>query len=1126
MKNVVVLASAGTGKTWTLVQEYLLTLLGLVDETSAPCRPDELLAITFTDKAAAEMRARVQAQLAQLIYDPAQHGIVRASALRLGRALPDARSLEALRRMLPHAPVGTFHAFCGRLLREHAFAAGLDPDFAILQPDDERRLLLEVAESVVLDALAQQDAVAADLVARIALRGLWERAGLVEALAAVWTTLAERGLDPAGLPLTAPVLGVDDAVHQLQGALEALRVGAAGQSGQSGQFGQSGSAVRVGSVAQHLEAFMRVRAAPTGALEDEETAVARSFVDLRDAAAGNWGGTSLAELRRGVVDAIDALGASLVDHFTADLAPGVRDLLVELDERQRREKDERGVLGFGDMLVRARDLLRDDKSVRARVKSRFVRVFVDEYQDTSPVQEQILALLLEDKSRGDALGIGPPLPQLRIPAGRAFLVGDPKQGIYGFRGADEEVFARALDGLARSATGELLGLRQSRRSTAGVCAFVNLVGASTLPSYAEEALTPLLDDEIAGTAGERWRLPASPMQGPSGRVLPAVEREALTVARRLRSLVDEGRHRPRDVAVLVRRGRACVPVGRALARLGVPARVIGGDGFFVRPEVLDIVSALALVVDPGDELAVWAVLRSPLVAVPDDQILALYEALPDLRGGLSWPRVVQAAGDDLVQPDVRARVRAFDALLGSIRARLVEQPLTAALDALLDQGGYAAAAAVESDGILRLRHLEKLRALCVGPLGEGLNRISRLLAALDDPPPEPVLYGEIGDDAVSVMTIHQAKGLEFAAVVLADASSSLRVDSADILFDPAAGLAVSPRGRPVARCAPKPSSIGPVPALARVRRARRQRDERELARLLYVALTRAKQAVYIVGEPKKTASSSLLSLIEGARARGEAAFDVLLPTVVVDAAVPPPPSGPDRERPVTTADMAASVPPPAPQSAPRHGAARVSASQLVARADPQLSMGLRVADEVVEDLLPPRAAGRLAHAIIALVATEQPEVLTDSELTRKACIRAARALQALDTPDEIYQRCTRTLCGPLRKLIDEGRILSFEESLVLVTGEVVVEGTADLVARGKSDVVVVEMKLSARAADADATRAQLFSYAAALEQRGWERVRVAAWAIGDEEPVLAVPWGKPARRQLALWLAQIHAHGL
>ena len=905
--NRVVVAGAGTGKTHALVLRYLEALLGLEDGSDdevegerGPRKPERILAITFTDKAASEMRARIQRRLAALLFavrsgdaaglDPVEVALMaRAHQRAVALGVP---VLEALRRSLATAPILTFHAFCARLLREHAIAAGLDPAFELLEPGEERRLLAETAEAAVLDALAdpRRGPVVAELCARIGLRGFGERKGLVECLVGVHQTLAERGLAAEALPLAVEperaVAQVEEALVALAAAIDAVPAATALAAERVARGREGLAAVRAAWLGRRIDGG-RVDGSPEPGGGDDaeegdaEARLASAFQTLQGAVAGGWGGARVADARKALVASVDALGATLVDAWTAELPAAVRTLVSELSARAEREKDARGVLGFGDLLLQARRLLLQAPAVRTRVKRRFDRVLVDEYQDTSPAQEDILALLLEDTRESVVIPTGArPLEIVAPGPGRTFLVGDAKQSIYGFRGADPTVLLRALERV-----GAREELSVSRRSTRPVVELANLVAEHALPLGAlgtdRAALVPLSAARGGeGPAGAHWTVDADSAP-PQLLDLPTDEAEAALVALHLRALLARETRKPRDVCVLVRRSRAATSMARALAAARIPSLVVGGDGFFQRPEVSDLISALALALDPTDELALVTVLRSPLAAVPDDQLLALYEALPGKARGLTWRRARVAAESPLVDPSVRERLRAFDEVLELARARLHHEPLCRALDALVEEGGYGACCAVEDDARLRLANVGKLRALCEVRDESAVVVLLRLVESLDELPQEGLATldeAEEGDadGAVRIMTIHQAKGLEFPVVVLADASSGLRAESDDVLFDVDAGLAVTARGRPIAACEPDaPKDGARLTAMQRVRQRLRQRGEAELARLLYVALTRARDQVFVVGGARR--AFSMHTLLGVVRTLAPDAMAALLP---------------------------------------------------------------------------------------------------------------------------------------------------------------------------------------------------------------------------------------------------------
>lgn len=1104
----VVVAGAGTGKTHALVNAYLFALLGLDGGDGEPRTPARVLAITFTDKAASEMRRRVALRLQALVRDPRADADVNARAEELERKVPETRVLEKMSRQLTGAPICTFHSLCSLLLRDLALNAGIDPGFTLLDPVTELELLAETAEAVVLDRLAAGDEDVAELSARFSLRRLGAGSGLVDALVAVQQKLAERGVTPedihpavlaedAGLRVTELRASADDAIKALW---EAVR----------GADKKSQSSLRGAFLA-----YRRFRALLDASDPDDEHDLARQFLAVRDGLQqARLRGQALVFARDTALSVVQDLGVALCDRVTAPHAAAVRSLLIELEERVRREKDQLGVLAFGDMLLRTRDLLRDDPSVRARVKGRFDRVLVDEYQDTSPVQEDLVALLAEAASRGDRVPKGErAMGKLVLEPGRLFVVGDPKQSIYGFRGADVTVFQHTLDVVTRGTpscppSGEARPLSTSWRSRPPILSLVNQVAMATLPAGGagieirpEDLLQPKREGE--GKAGALWTPVEVGDLGPE-------QAEGIVVGRKVRELLDEGlvvsvggRERPcraGDIAILIRRVKAGAPIVRALAHQGVPAILTGGEGFFQRPEVMDLIAALQLIVEPEDELATLTVLRSPLVAVPDDVLVQLTEGIEGWRRGLSWrdlPAAARAAG---VEERARTRIEALDRLLSSLRAELHRLPASRMVDALVDEGGYALGIGVERDAGERLANVEKLRALCEGRPGDAFRTIHRLWAWLDDPPKESI--ASVADpelDAVRIMTMHQAKGLEFPIVVVADAGSQLPIGGGDIEVDFEVGLAVSHRGRPIDACSWRTGHLATPPAIERVRKRRRSREDAELARLLYVALTRARDFVFVIGEEReqngrRASGLSLRRLLEKGRMADPKAFVSLLPTEKVPARL-----GPPRPLPVTRVPDVDGE-----REQPPMGPVRLVPSAL-AEPLPQQVDALITGGQVIEGNVSARRRGRLSHRLIGRLGELLAAGALPSERdVERAALAGARSLgEEVDAPDTraLLSRVVTTVHGPLRRLVEAGCLLSFEEPVRTTLGpRAVLVGAADLVARGPGFTAVIELKSSRRGAQDPATGVQLGAYARALEQAGEQRVLVAAWVIGDEEP--------------------------
>lgn len=1116
LDNEVVVAGAGTGKTHTLVNAYLFTLLGL-DASREAKSPHRVLAITFTDKAAAEMRRRVALRLGALARNPNEDLAVVERARSLELPLPPPSLAAELESRLPSAPISTFHALCGNLLRDLALHANIDPGFAILDGNDEREILEESAEAVVLDALAEGNPEVASLIARFQLRRVGFGQGVVDGLVAVHQLLAERGLSPRDIrALVTP----EGAQAQLRSRRMALRDAMGALRDES----RGRSAYVTGQVRWVIEAYRNLAAALDDDSPSREFALAQRYHEVREPLARSFGDQAVRILRQSALRQLDEVGAALCDRATAPEAVAVQHLLERLQARVEREKNARGVLGFGDLLLRTRDLLRDLPAVRARVKARFDRILVDEYQDTSPVQEDLVALLAEEPARGDrptkqvAL-----MGQLVLGRGRLFVVGDPKQSIYGFRGADSRIFAHTLrvvtEGTSETPrSGTRRALNRSFRSRPALLHLVNLVadatlgeGAGGVEMAAEDHLLPHRRGGALAGALLMPDLEAAPPMPRSAQVRTFLdEAEAIVVARKARTLLDDALAvgdddrplRARDIAVLVRRMRAAEPIARALAHEGIPSQITGGEGFFARPEVRDVIAALRLVTEPQDELAALTVLRSPLACVPDETWVTLLDGLPRWRKGLNWNQVCEALAARVLPAADQERLERLQALIERLRARLHHSSVARMVDAFIDEGGYDLAIGISKDASERMANLVKLRALAEAMSGDAVSRIGRLWDFLDDPPQEGLASVADPDaDAVRIMTIHQSKGLEFPVVFVADGGSALPSMPCVLDFDATLGLAVSTGSRGIASCAHERSAALPEhrPALERVRRLKKEREMSELSRLLYVALTRARDFVYFVGEERRPGAPSLRRFLERGRARHGDAFERVFPTERM-----PPVAGPRRPLPTTHLPDVTPV-----LELPPRGPLRLVPSALRPASDrdaaPVDETPVRRASEPGPGA---RERGRLAHRLFAAVGEEATPEDLDDPLRVRTLLRAALRAEGEGRPEE-HERLLRdvevTLCGPLRALVREGYVLNFEEPLRLHPSPgAVLYGSADLVARAPDALLVIDLKSSAAAARSSATRLQLVAYASALSRDTNLPLRYGAWVFGDAHP--PAPW--------------------
>jgi ATP-dependent exoDNAse (exonuclease V) beta subunit len=823
-RDLVVQAGAGTGKTHALVTLYLHLVAG-VTEARAAVAPARLAVVTFTDKAAGELKERMRARLGALAAAPADvarlEPTLAAAAAALAVPLPDGAAWTEALLALGAAPVGTFHSFAGTLLRRHAARAGIDPEFALLDEAEVQARATQAAERAILEALTAGDGDVEELVAQLGFRAVGRARGLVELLVMLRALRAEEGRGADGLDGNYDAATMQrafaEAVARLAEVAARLHAIAPTLSAKS----------KSGPLAEELCARLAQLVLTRG---DDVAELSRRTRQLRGPALTAW--------KQALDDAYDQWTQAYNGVRAVPLARALTALVAKVADGYRAHKGRAGAVDFADLLVLARDLLRDDAAVRAAVRGRFDVVLVDEFQDTNPVQaelvEQIGARQTDD---------------LRA---RLFVVGDRKQSIYEFRGADVGVFARAAATLvARGGREELL--TQSRRSAPSVLSLCNALFARALGGGGDGgdwdvAYDPARDDLSALRSDPPAPAGAELLVVAPGPSAEARAREARAIARRIAQLRAGGRSLG-DVAVLLRRFTHVTDYLDALRAAGLPYFVVRGRGFFAAQEVRDLASALTVLDDPDDLLALVAVLRSPIVGVSDETLARLA-----LAGQLRARVLLDVA--TTLSPSLPAAERAgllrFRTQFRELRATADRLGPAACAQAIVDGADLVAVLATTADGEQRVANLSRLieRAREFEARGGDLRAFAHWLRRAAMPGGEAdaaqAQVADERDDVVRVMTVHQAKGLEFPVVFVPACGALERVDTAPIVYDAGAGLGLKLRDER------KPVERVHTTASRRVADLRYRRQTAESLRVFYVAATRARDLVVFSGEQPYT----------------------------------------------------------------------------------------------------------------------------------------------------------------------------------------------------------------------------------------------------------------------------------
>ena len=880
--NVLVAAGAGTGKTRTLVERCLSCLL----DEKAPASIDEILMVTFTEAAAAEMRRRIRDRLEQQ-----------------KQACPESPYWQEQLALFESAHIGTLHSFCLRLVRQHFYELGLDPQLAVLA-EEEAILLAEET----LDQMLQRHYAADDAPAR-----------------AVQNLIRAKG-GGGDLPIRNLVL-------QLYHYTQTLPDPGAWGSQQLTHFGSAEPSVWQGWLDAAIKDLSRRWLPVIEAVAGDNKVAAQCRVGLRELADVTSGAELTVALKR--ISAAreasphgkkalwveplrdlfseGAFLASLIS-FPGEIDPlaqdwmWVRDQMTALLELAREfseafteAKRELALLDFHDLEQFCLRLLWDSKrgeptpiALGWRDKLRFV--FVDEYQDINAAQDKIIECLARESARANR-----------------FLVGDVKQSIYRFRLANPAIFQRYAAQWA-APKGEVIALVENFRSREGLLRCINSIfellltpdlggvdyrngSALEFGAPAERAQFRADNDRVppvelhllikeATADAIQTEDPSEPEFNPIGDLLDA-EKEARLIVVRLRQLRLEkfpvwdqklGAVRPivwGDMAILLRApSRKAESYVKEFARLNVPLQ-LARTGFYDCLEVLDLLSLLQLLDNPLQDIPALAVLRSPLVGLTLAELAEIRIALPK---GPFWTALIRwrdnhtsssdlesSAGNGVsvtgsINGDVdpQQKIGTFLARFSRWRHMAQQTSLSRCLETVLNETHYDSWIMTQPNGLQRQANLERL----IGVARQfdqfqrqGLFRFLKYVEAQKSSRSEPEPPALHNQDAVRLMSIHQSKGLEFPLVVVADLGKKFNTAElrAEVILDEAYGLC--PLVKP-------PTTGKRYPSLAHWLGSRRQLHELlgEELRLLYVATTRARDLLLLTG----TITKSKLAKASGA----------------------------------------------------------------------------------------------------------------------------------------------------------------------------------------------------------------------------------------------------------------------
>ena len=818
-ESLLVEAAAGTGKTTVLVHR-------LVEVLKQGTGIDGVAAVTFTRKAAGELKLRLRQGLEQA---------------RVQASPREKANLETAIARLEEARIGTIHSFCAELLRERPVEAGVDPDFQELSEEEAPRFFDQAFKVWIQQKLDEMPEALSRVLTRLAHRRRFGNLSALEQIREAGWKLAEwrdfsaswrrQPFDPGA--------AVDRLLKQIA------------------------EVARISAKCEYRKDYLRLSLQPTrffqrdlekarelGALDPhdlEARLIELSFALNRDRRKGRglfvqgYSRQQVLQLREELTRCLEDFKVRADADLAALLQRELQGLIAQYEQVKRRA----GSLDFVDLLIGARRLIRDNPTVRAHLQRRFTHIFVDEFQDTDPLQIEIILLLAAgDVNQSD-------WEQVQVEPGKLFLVGDPKQSIYRFRRADVTLYQRVKAQLLGAGVGEAR-LSRNFRSEQPLQEAVNAAFSDVMdgdPEVGQPDYVPLLEHLPGNPAHPPVvALPPPRPYGYYGITKKAVE-DCLpdTVAAFLDWLIRESGWSIRDpedpqtlipiqphhISLLFRRflswGKDVTrPYVQALDARSLPHLLVGSRSFHQREEVETLLAALTAVEWPDDALSVFATLKASLFAIPDNLLLRWRLELGSLHPFRKLP--------ESIDPDFEAIVQALE-LLAELHRRRNSRPVVETVNEILEFTRAHAGFAFRPAGDRVLANVQKICDLARRYETSGgisfRGFVERLTEESQRPRSNEAPVVEEGAEGIRMMTLHSAKGLESPVVVLCDITANLASREPDKLVDRKRSL-----------CAMKTLGCAPW-ELIEAAEAEHRKDLAEGVRIAYVAATRARDLLVV-----------------------------------------------------------------------------------------------------------------------------------------------------------------------------------------------------------------------------------------------------------------------------------------
>ncbi len=806
--NCIVPAGAGSGKTRVLVERYLK----IVEEyaVSNPSIIENIVAITFTEKAAKEMMERIRAGMIER-REESIHQKDREKAFMWQESI----------QKLERATVSTIHSFCAKILREYPVESNIDPEFGVFDAMEAEWLLHDVAEKELKKFIEEeQEKGVSPFYQWVSMAGFNRT---IKQLIQLYHQISNSGMNftevqafTEGNLTLSPyefISGWDDL---LKAGDELFYVHSESNNKRYHAFIDHWPAMK--------DAIIRNK-------ENNET-VDFLINEMIELTAGNFG-QAVKEQRKKVNDLAksfkESIDAIVYHEFEKEYMLGFFSLLKRIDLTFTKEKEGANGVDFDEMQMRTIKLLKENSEIQRTIQKRISFLMIDEFQDNNQIQKSLISLLLKD-SKGE------------MQPGSLFVVGDPKQSIYRFRGADVHVF-KEMEREIKDASGRIAPLIYNFRSDPKIISFVNhffsmiMTNDPASPNYYKDTIAKR--DSLETDAAVEF----IPIYQEEDNEKGIRELEAEQIATRIKELIHDGVG-AKDITILLRSLSNVNIYEEALLNMGIPYYVIGGRGFYQKQEVFDLINILEYLIDPTNKIALAGILRSPMVGISDDTLYQMMKEEIYQHRYIEWDEFINR----LVMLE-QEKLKHFMKWMNTITSKIGRVKVYELLEEIIELTQYKPILLAFPRGIQKVANIDKFIRIAKNfssdnpySIYEFNQRINRLIEE-DQQEKDAAIESEAGN-TVKIMSIHQSKGLEFPYVFIPDLSRKPLNDDALIKFNASYGVTCK---------IPLEDEEWASPLrYITVSRKEKQLEREEAVRLFYVAATRAEKRLILSGKVEDT----------------------------------------------------------------------------------------------------------------------------------------------------------------------------------------------------------------------------------------------------------------------------------